>query len=106
MRLTHLLMLSAALLPLATSAQTHLTITLFESAGLRPAVIQGMKTETTRIFQAAGVEIEWLDCELAGKPVNVSACSGHLGPNRFMLQLVAGANKAKPKTSAASPTTD
>ena len=90
MRLTHLLMISTALLPLAASAQTHLTISLYENAGLRPSIVHGMKTETSRIFQAAGVEIEWLDCELAGTPANLSACSEHLGPARFMLQLVSG----------------
>lgn len=94
-------MISTTLLPLAASAQTHLTISLYENAGLRLGIVNGMKKETSRIFQAAGVTIEWLDCELAGTPelANLSACSVDLGPARFMLQLVSGTNKGKPKAA-------
>lgn len=99
MRLTHFLLVSTVLLPLSLPAQTRLTITLYESANLQPAVVQGMMKETSRIFQAASVEVEWVECELAGKPMNLSLCSEHLGPNRFMLQLVSGTNKTKPRTS-------
>jgi hypothetical protein len=87
------------LCPLAALAQPRVTVTLFDLAGLSPQTIREMKAETTKIFRAAGVEIDWLDCELAGKPVNLAVCAEPLGPTRLMLHLIPGVNKTKPKAS-------
>lgn len=102
MRNTVLWLFALMLGPAAVQAQSRITVTLYDIAGLRPEVREAMKKETTRIFDAAGVSLEWVDCELAGKPVNLAECSQPSSPSRLMMQLVPGANKQKPKSSGMS----
>ena len=80
-------------------AQTRITITLYDMVGLHPQVRETMKKEANRIFRDAGIGIEWLDCEIAGKPLNLAECSQPAGPARLMLQLVPGENKRNRKAT-------
>jgi hypothetical protein len=96
MQRTYLLVAYLALSDLTVQAQTSITITLYDIAGVRPGVLATMKTETSSIFRAAGVELEWVDCAFAGKPVRNAECAIPLGPTRFMLRLVPGVNKTMP----------
>lgn len=90
---------SALLLASVLHAQPSVTVTLYDSAGLPAETRQAMKREAGRILLQAGVDVEWVDCEVAGQPVNLPACAVHLGPGRFMLQLVPGSNRNKPRSS-------
>jgi len=99
MRRTFLWLSSLAFWPLPVPAQPRITITLFDIAGLRQEIREAMKTETSRIFLAAGVELGWVECEIAGQPVNLVECAQPLSPTRLMLQLVPGMNKTNPKAS-------
>ncbi len=58
-----------------------------------------MKAESARIFRQAGVEVEWLECEVAGRPSNLDRCALPLGPVRLMLQLAPGRNVRSPRAS-------
>jgi hypothetical protein len=80
-------------------AQTRITITLFDISKLDPQVRETMKKDATRIFLEAGVGIEWLDCEIAGKPLNLAECSQPTGQARLMLQLFPGENRTNRKTT-------
>jgi hypothetical protein len=88
-----------ALGTLPASAQPLITITLFDLVDLGPEVREAMKRETSRIFLDAGVELEWVECEVADEARNLSECARPLGPTRLMLQLVPGVNKARPTAS-------
>lgn len=97
MRNTFYWLFSLALAPLPIEAQV--TVTLFDLAGLRAETVETMKSETSRIFLAAGITVNWVDCERAGMPLNLAECARPLGATRLMLQLAPGANKAKPRSS-------
>lgn len=99
MRRTVLWLLSAALWTLPATAQPSITVTLYDIAGLRREIREATKAETSRIFFAAGIRLEWVECEVAGTPVNLPECAKPTGPTRLMLQLVPGANKQHPKSS-------
>jgi hypothetical protein len=96
MNRTYLLVANMALSALAVHAQTSITIALYDIAGVRPGVLATMKTETSSIFRAAGINLAWVDCAVAGKPVNKPECAVPLGPTRLMLRLVPGVNKTMP----------
>jgi hypothetical protein len=83
----------------AAAGQNLVTVTLYDWAGLRLEVRAAMKRETTRIFLQAGVVLDWVECEVAGKPMNLEECAQPLGPARLMLQLVPGSNKSKPNAT-------
>jgi hypothetical protein len=99
MRRTTFTIFTLALLAPAVFAQSEITITLYDIAGLPAATRMAMKAETSRIFQQAGVNLEWVDCEIAGQPMNLADCARSLGKARLMLQLVSGKNKEAPKAS-------
>lgn len=92
-------LLGLALAPLALPAQPSITVTLYDLAGLRNEVRETMKKEAARILRDAGLDLEWVDCEFAGKYMNLAECAKALGPTRLMLQLVPGFNKLAPKAS-------
>jgi hypothetical protein len=96
MKRTYLLAANLALSALAVHAQASITIALYDIAGVRPGVLTTMKTGTSSIFRAAGIDLAWVDCAVAGKPVKNAECAVPLGPTRFMLRLVPGVNKTMP----------
>jgi hypothetical protein len=83
-------------------AQATVTVTLYDIAGLPAATREAMKAEAGRILRQAGVRIGWVDCEIAGQPVNLHACAGPLGAGRFLLQLLPGQNRRNPRASGAA----
>lgn len=90
--------LTAALI-LAPALFAQPTVTLYDIAGLPAETRQAMKAEAGRILLQAGVQVEWVDCEVSGQPVNMQACAAPLGPGRFMLQLVPGKSRINPHAS-------
>lgn len=99
MRNTSFWLLSLVFGLVTLPAQPRITVTLFDIAGLQPDTVETMKKEAVRIFDSAGVTLDWLDCERMGKPMNLAECSKPSGTTRLMLQLVSGINKAKPRIS-------
>jgi hypothetical protein len=93
----HVIGLAAWALPL--SGEVRITVTLYDLAGLSLNVREGMKKETSRIFMQAGVALDWVECETAGRFLNLDQCAEPLGPARLMLQLVPGGNKSNPNAS-------
>ncbi|MEZ5356728.1 MAG: hypothetical protein R2762_29165 [Bryobacteraceae bacterium] len=73
-----------------------MTIALYDSAGIARQARESMKEEAAKIFLEAGVELVWLDCEVAGRFLNYTQCAQPLGPHRLMLQLVSGSKKNTP----------
>ena len=99
MRFTHFASAGFILGAALAAAQPRVAVTLYENAGLQPAALLAMKAETSRILLAAGVELEWVDCEIGGQPAGGPECARPSGPDRFMLQIVPGLNKQNPRTS-------
>lgn len=99
MRNTFYWLFSLLLAPVTVAAQPQVTVTLYDLAGLRAETVETMKSEASRIFLTAGITLNWVDCERAGKPLNLADCARPLGATRLMLQLAPGANKAKPRSS-------
>lgn len=99
MRCTAFCLISMVLLTPPLSAQQRIVVNLYDIVGLRPEIREEMKRETSRIFLQAGAELEWVECEVAGKPLNLAECAQPQGAARLMLQLIPGTNKRNPKSS-------
>lgn len=99
MKHTTLCLIALAALASPLAAQTRLTINLYDSTTLRASDRQAMKQETSKILQQAGLEVEWVECELAGQPLNQPECARPLGAGRLMLQLAPGSNKKNAKAT-------
>jgi len=92
-------LITALLLAWAVSAQPSLTVTLYDIAGLPTQIRQLAMIEAGHILLQAGIRVEWVECEVAGRPVNISACASPLGPSRLMLQLLPGCYRKNPLAS-------
>jgi hypothetical protein len=57
------------------------------SAGVSVMILNQAKVEASRIFRAAGIEIDWVDCP--GIAVEDDACRRVPGSNDFVLHIVA-----------------
>jgi hypothetical protein len=80
-------------------AQPSIVVTIYDLVGLPAAVREGVKAETGRIFLQAGIRVEWVECELSGRPMNVSACALPLGARRLMLQWLPGRHGKNPRAA-------
>jgi hypothetical protein len=90
----------------SVTAQPVVTVTLYDLIGLKPEIREGMKRETARIFLAPGLKVDWIECEVNRKPMNISECAVPLGPARVMLQIAPGLNKKMPKAAGWAVTQD
>jgi hypothetical protein len=91
------LLTSIVALAISMFGQARLTVNLLDNAALRPEVRAEMKRETSRILLDAGVELEWVECEIGDKPVNVVQCSAPAAAVRVMVQLLPGTNAKNPR---------
>lgn len=69
---------------------------MFEAEGPAGVDLQAMKNEAGRILLQSGLRVQWIDCELEGRPANVQACTPQGGQRRLMLQLLPGRNRKTP----------
>ena len=99
MRHTTSCLISMVLLAPAVPAEQRTIINLYDLAGLPLPIREEMKRETSKIFLQAGASLEWVDCEIAGKPLNLAECAQPLGAARLMLELIPGTNKKNPRAS-------
>lgn len=62
---------------------SEITVLVNNSAGVKPSVLRKAEREAGRLFDAAGIEIQWLNCG------ETDECRRILGPNEFVLHIVA-----------------
>jgi len=55
-----------------------------DSAGVKPSVLRRAEWEAGRLFEAAGIEIQWVNC------AHTNECSHVLEPKEFVLHIVSG----------------
>jgi len=71
----------------ATSQETaHITVVVNDAVGVTPSLLLRAENEAGRLFEHAGIEIEWRNC---GRSIqeDVEDCRIH-GTNRFVLHIV------------------
>jgi hypothetical protein len=66
---------------------SEIRVLVNNSAGILVATLNQAQVEASRIFRAAGIEIEWVDCP--GTAVEDDACRRVPGSNDFVLHIVA-----------------
>lgn len=79
---------SVLLLGSVASAQDSLQITVLvnDSAGVDSSVLRNAEREAGRMFDAAGIEIQWVNC------AETHECQRILGPKEFVLHIVPAGN--------------
>jgi hypothetical protein len=68
----------------AQARRSEITVLVNNSAGVKPSVLRKAEQEAGRLFDAAGIEIQWVNCD------ETEACRRILGPKEFVLHIVAG----------------
>jgi hypothetical protein len=79
---------SVLLLGSVASAQDSLQIRVLvnDSAGVESSVLRNAEREAGRMFDAAGIEIQWVNC------AETHECQRILGPKEFVLHIVPAGN--------------
>ena len=62
----------------------QITVLVNDSASVEPGVLRQAEREAGRLFEAAGIEIQWVDCAQTNK------CRRALEPKEFVLHIVPG----------------
>jgi len=76
----------------AAEPDTKITVFVYNYAVVSSDVLALTEAEASRIFQQAGIEIEWLDCPLASKDAGqFPACQVPPGPTRLGLRILSQA---------------
>ena len=76
-----LLFASAAWPRAKNSGDGEIMVRVLNHAGIARTEMLDAESEAGRIFQAAGIRIQWVDCSRGG-------CHGDLGANEFVLNIV------------------
>jgi len=63
---------------------SEITVLVNDSAGVKPSILRKAEQEAGRLFDTAGIEIEWVNC------AETYECRRILGPNEFVLHIVPG----------------
>lgn len=85
------LALSAVLASSLGAAEPGLKVTVFvyNYAAVAPDVLALTEAEASRIYQQAGIEIQWLDCPLSPKDADqFPGCQIPPGPTRLALRIL------------------
>jgi hypothetical protein len=70
-------------------AKPHVTINVYNEAGVSEQVLAQAEKEATRIFHKAGVENVWVECRLwKSDPDRSSGCQPPRGPTLLALRIV------------------
>jgi hypothetical protein len=70
----------------AQDKSSGITVLVNDSAGVKPSVLKQAEREAGRLFEAAGIEIRWVNC------AQTNECRRILGPEEFVLHIVPGGN--------------
>lgn len=73
---------------IAQGTNSGITVLVNDSAGVKPSVLRKAEQEAGRLFDAAGIEIQWVNC------AETSDCKRILGANEFVLHIVHAGNTA------------
>lgn len=68
----------------AQDCGSPITVLVIDSASVKPSVLRKAEREAGRLFEAAGIEIQWVNC------AETDECRGALGPKEFELHIVPG----------------
>jgi hypothetical protein len=68
----------------AQDRSSEITVLVNDSAGVKPSVLRNAEQEAARLFDAAGIEVQWVNC------AQTNACRRILGPKEFVLHIVPG----------------
>jgi hypothetical protein len=68
----------------AQDKSSGITVLVNDSASVKPPLLRRAELEATRLFDAAGIEIQWVNCG------ETDECRHILGPKEFVLHIVAG----------------
>ena len=68
----------------AQDKSSGITVLVNDSAGVKPSVLRKAQQEAGRLFDAAGIEIQWVNC------AETNNCRHFLGPKEFVLHIVPG----------------
>jgi hypothetical protein len=63
---------------------SQITVLVNDSASVEPSVLRQAEREAGRLFEAAGIEIRWVNC------ARTNECRRILGPEEFVLHIVTG----------------
>jgi hypothetical protein len=66
----------------AQDRSSEITVLVNDSAGVEPSVLRQAEREAGRLFEAAGIEIRWVNCG------QTNECRRILGPEEFVLHIV------------------
>jgi len=77
-------------------AKPHVTINVYNDAGISEQVLAQAEQEATRIFHKAGVENVWVECRLwKPDPDRSSRCQAPVGPTLLALRIVPRSSKLR-----------
>ena len=68
----------------AQDRSSEITVLVNDSAGVKPSALRKAEREAGRLFDAAGIEIQWENC------AETDECRHILGPKEFVLHIVHG----------------
>ena len=68
----------------AQDRSSEITVLVNDSARVKPSVLRKAEREAGRMFDAAGIEIQWVNCS------ETNECRRILGPQEFVLHIVTG----------------
>ncbi|HWI69761.1 MAG TPA: hypothetical protein VNS88_15535 [Nitrospiraceae bacterium] len=66
----------------AQDRSSQVTVLVNDSVGVTPSVLRQAEREAARLFEAAGIEIQWVSC------AETDECRHILGPKEFVLHIV------------------
>jgi hypothetical protein len=73
----------------AAETRSKITVFVYNYAAVSSEVLALTEAEASRIYQQAGIEIEWLDCPLATKDASqFPACQVPPGPTKLALRIL------------------
>ena len=70
----------------AQDKNAQITILVNDSASVEPSVLRQAEREASRLFDVAGIEIQWANCQ------ETDECRHILGPTEFVLHIVPTGN--------------
>lgn len=71
--------------------EPRIQVSIYNQAGVPAATLDRTLREAARIYQRAGLELNWVDCPLTPDgPARVPSCYTALGPDRVALRILPG----------------
>jgi hypothetical protein len=68
----------------AQDRSLEITVLVNDTAGVKPSILRKAEQEAGRLFDAAGIEIQWVNC------AETDECRRIVGPKAFVLHIVPG----------------